>query len=53
MIKQYRQVKPHSDKSSKELTYQLEKKLSSAPFITRLGCDIYYLYYFPKVVRSD
>jgi hypothetical protein len=45
MIKQYRQVKPDSDKSSRELTIQLEKYLSKAPFIGRLGNDIYYLYY--------
>jgi hypothetical protein len=45
MIKQYRQVKPDSDKSNKELTIQLERNLSKAPFIGRLGNDIYYLYY--------
>ncbi|CAF1008891.1 unnamed protein product [Rotaria sordida] len=46
IIKQYRQVKPDSDKSTKELTNELEKKLAKALFITRLGNDIYYLYYF-------
>ncbi|CAF0886162.1 unnamed protein product [Rotaria sordida] len=46
IIKQYRQVKPDSDKSTKELTNELEKKLAKASFITRLGNDIYYLYYF-------
>ncbi len=45
MIKQYRQVKPDSDKSTKELINQLEKKLSKASFIGRIGNDIYYLYY--------
>ncbi|CAF3446773.1 unnamed protein product [Rotaria socialis] len=38
--------KPESDKSTKELTIELENKLAKAPFITRLGNDIYYLYYF-------
>ncbi|CAF4232543.1 unnamed protein product [Rotaria sp. Silwood2] len=46
IIKQYRQVKPDSDKSTKELTIEFEKKLAKAPFIARLGNDIYYLYYF-------
>ncbi|CAF1395794.1 unnamed protein product, partial [Rotaria sordida] len=46
IIKQYRQVKPDSDKSTKELTNELEKKLAKALFITRLGNYIYYLYYF-------
>lgn len=46
VIKQYRQIKPDSDKSTKELTSQLEKNLLKAPFITRIGNDIYYLYYF-------
>ncbi|CAF3702545.1 unnamed protein product [Rotaria sp. Silwood1] len=46
IIKQYRQVKPDSNKSTKELTIELEKKLTKAPFITRIGNDIYYLYYF-------
>ncbi len=39
-------MKPDSDKSTNELTNQLEKKLSKTPFITRVGNDIYYLYYF-------
>ncbi|CAF3634575.1 unnamed protein product [Rotaria sp. Silwood1] len=39
-------IKPDSDKSTKELTIELEKKLTKAPFITRIGNDIYYLYYF-------
>ncbi|CAM4769715.1 unnamed protein product [Rotaria magnacalcarata] len=46
IIKEYRQAKPDSDKSTKELTIELENKLAKAPFITRLGNDIYYLYYF-------
>ena len=45
IIKQYRQVKPNSDKSTNELVIQLEKKLQEAPFIGRIGNDIYYLYY--------
>ncbi|CAF1039589.1 unnamed protein product [Adineta ricciae] len=46
IIKQYRQVRPDSDKTTKELTNQLEKQLAKAPFIGRMGNDIYYLYYF-------
>lgn len=45
IIRQYRQAKPDSDKSTKELLIQLERKLSRASFITRLGDEIYYLYY--------
>ncbi|CAF0820260.1 unnamed protein product [Adineta steineri] len=52
IIKQYREVKPNSDKSTNELINQLEKNLTKAPFIGRLGNDIYYLYYF-KAEKSD
>lgn len=45
IIKQYRRIKPDSDRSTNELLVQLERKLSKAPFITRLGDNIYYLYY--------
>ncbi|UJR15239.1 hypothetical protein I4U23_002194 [Adineta vaga] len=48
IIKQYRQIKPYSDKSTKELTVQLETNLAKAPFIGRIGNDIYYLYYFKQ-----
>ena len=39
-------MRPDSDKTAKELTNQLEKQLAKAPFIARMGNDIYYLYYF-------
>ena len=45
MIKQYRQVKPDSNKTANELTILVEKYLAKAPFIGRIGNDIYYIYY--------
>ena len=38
-------MKPESDKTSPELVRLLEYHLTQTPFITRLGDEIYYLYY--------
>ena len=45
IIKQYRRIKPDSDRSTNELLVELERKLSKAPFIARVGDNVYYLYY--------